>query len=453
MSKSHDNQNINIKLANVAFTKASCAFKENNLEQSITEYNKAIKIYQQILQVFKDCSAPQLDIANIRYYIYHSCNALGVAEAAWGKFEDALRSFEKAEEQRDDLPQLYFNKAFALLKMERYQDSENAAIKSIELYQKQEDKANIINQICEAHNIKAQSQVKQGRIGDAIISYQESIEFSDSTPQIFLNKGVLEVISCGKETANYSFDRAVNLSRAKLELLNVATLFFNQAAKYFGEKNNDLSLYFYNKTIDIINETYDQNEYISNPQNKVVMQNILFHSFSSLGNIYATQNDYNKSVEFYLKALEYNSNTPQTFHNIGFIYNLLGKYEESADYFSSAIGLYTKIENKSSQEIKDLSEAYLIRSGALSKIEKIEECAADLRDHIKLMPENAEAYLQLGQVLEKLNQNQEACEVLSKASELLEAQNNQSHLTQDQSEGALDKIGELGSAIGESDQI
>ncbi len=68
--------------------------------------------------------------------------------------------------------------------------------------------------------------------------------------------------------------------------------------------------------------------------------------FNKVGFIYYKINEYNKALEFYFKALEYNPKIPYIYNNIGAIYYALKKYKEAKKYYLKALSImsnYAKV--------------------------------------------------------------------------------------------------------------
>ena len=57
----------------------------------------------------------------------------------------------------------------------------------------------------------------------------------------------------------------------------------------------------------------------------------------NLGYFYQKNNEINKSIEFYTKAIQLNATSHKTLYNLGYIHQLLKLYNEAKSYFLKAL--------------------------------------------------------------------------------------------------------------------
>ncbi len=70
-----------------------------------------------------------------------------------------------------------------------------------------------------------------------------------------------------------------------------------------------------------------------------------------MGYVYGELGDYDKSLEYYNKALsirqkvlgEEHPDTATSYNNIGYVYSELGDYDKSLEYYDKALSIYRKV--------------------------------------------------------------------------------------------------------------
>ncbi|MEE0857629.1 MAG: tetratricopeptide repeat protein [Ruminococcus sp.] len=119
------------------------------------------------------------------------------------------------------------------------------------------------------------------------------------------------------------------------------------------------------------------------------------------------ENDYDKAIEYYGKAIELNPEYAEAYTNRGNAYGLLNEYDKAIDDYSKAIELNP-----------ELAEAYNNRGTVYEDLKKYDKAREDYNKAIKLNPEYAEAYYNRGNAYACLKEYDKAIEDYSKAIEL-----------------------------------
>ncbi len=136
-----------------------------------------------------------------------------------------------------------------------------------------------------------------------------------------------------------------------------------------------INTYEYDSAIDIINYLISKN---------IITSDL----YGQYGNIYSHQGDYNKSIEYYKKAIELDSNDICSLINMSISYTSLYMYDEALDILNKAYSLDSSKFIKSKQDkIKSLKELSYFDSGNLIPIKTVPD-----KFHL-LIPDNFKAYV------------------------------------------------------------
>ena len=126
--------------------------------------------------------------------------------------------------------------------------------------------------------------------------------------------------------------------------------------------------------------------------------------FNILGAVLVGQNEFNKGIENYKKAIQINPNYAQAYNNLGVALHKLNKKNEAINNFKKAISLKT-----------DFAEAYNNLGNATQDINKPLEAQRYLEKALQFKSNYAEAYNNLGRVYENLGKKTEALKHFQKA--------------------------------------
>jgi len=163
--------------------------------------------------------------------------------------------------------------------------------------------------------------------------------------------------------------------------------------------------------------------------------------YNEIGDDYYFQNDHNKAIEYYSKAIELEPNNAKYYYNCGISYFKLKEYSKAIEYYSKAIelepdntiyyfnrGISYSWLNEYEKTNEDISKAielepdnaiyYFNRSMSYSWLNECEKAIEDISKAIELEPDNALYYLSLARVLCRINDFDNALINLDKAMSL-----------------------------------
>ena len=112
----------------------------------------------------------------------------------------------------------------------------------------------------------------------------------------------------------------------------------------------------------------------------------------NLAVILASKGHYQEALEYYARALEVNPDQPMTHINMARAFAALGRNEEAGQHYQKA------------------GSVALAHADALAQQGRLDEAAAQFREAIQLIPDNAEAHCHLGMVLVRQGKFPEARE-------------------------------------------
>ncbi|TAL62406.1 MAG: tetratricopeptide repeat protein [Bacteroidetes bacterium] len=163
--------------------------------------------------------------------------------------------------------------------------------------------------------------------------------------------------------------------------------------------------------------------------------------WSNLGNLYGLQKKFDKSLEAYSKAIEYNPNNSSTYLNRAITFSMMGQFQQSMPDFDKAIELdpdialtyknraYTLLQlGQFDKSISDYDRAiklysydtlsYLNRGISKFNAKKFPEAIADFNTFIGMSPNNAQAYYNLSISYKNIEKYPEALQNALKAKQL-----------------------------------
>ncbi len=233
--------------------------------------------------------------------------------------------------------------------------------------------------------------------------------------------GISTMVMSGEAVQNLNFALAIN------DVINVAEK--KQSAKHGSGETSSRNYYQkgYNEYLSknylsaILNfeksfNESDQDDYwniyyclgisyeaLGNPDsakfylNKSLQLKISPNTFVTLGTIYAEENNYSKSKEYFLKALEIAPNSTEALNNLGVVLFLQKDYQAATKCFNKAI------------ELNDKRALPFYMLGQIAEVtSKENEAVGYYKDAITTNNKYAEAYLSLSRVLLKLGDTENA---------------------------------------------
>ena len=126
--------------------------------------------------------------------------------------------------------------------------------------------------------------------------------------------------------------------------------------------------------------------------------------FNIIGAVLAGQNQFDKAVENYKKAIKINPNYAQAYNNLGTVFHQSDKINEAIDNYKKAISLNS-----------DFAEAFCNLGNAIRELNKPTDALPYIKKAIKIKPDYAEAYNSLGETYQSLRNKKEALDNFEKA--------------------------------------
>lgn len=203
---------------------------------------------------------------------------------------------EKLEELKH--AKLWAEKAQALWRTDRYEDSGKAADRALAL----DDKC------VKAYNYK-------GNYYRHIKEYDKAIEFFEKALQYDPEYApAYDGLGAAYDDLN-DYDKAIEFYEKALQYdPKYASAYNNLGACYSGLNDHEKAIEFYEKALQ-----YDP-EYAD--------------AYNNLGAVYYRVNNYEKAIEFFKKALKYNPELVQVYNNLAIVYKELKEYDKALEYYN-----------------------------------------------------------------------------------------------------------------------
>jgi tetratricopeptide (TPR) repeat protein/predicted amidohydrolase len=299
-------------------------------------------------------------------------NNKGVALDCLGKYEEAIRCYDKALEIDPKDSDAWNNKGVALGNLGKYEEAIRCYDKAIELNPTYED----------AWSNKGAALGRLGKSEETLVCFDKALEINPNDSEVWYNKGV-SLDYLGKyEDAIRCFDKAIELKPRDSLAWNNKGVSLDYLGKY------EEAIRCYDKAIEI------------NPNHGYAWYN-KGGSLDWLGK-------YEEAIRCYDKALKINPNNSDAWHNEGVSLGRLGKYEEAIRCFDKALEM----------DPKD-SDAWNNKGATLDNLGKYEEAIRCFDKAVKLNLNCDRALFNKGLALEKLGKLEEALEHIEHAYRLV----------------------------------
>ena len=198
------------------------------------------------------------------------------------------------------------------------------------------------------------------------------------------------------------------------------------------------------KDIKFILNLFNSNKFID-AKKEIDKQTINFPNspilFNMLGAVFSAQNESDKAIENYKKAIKLNPNYAQAYNNLGTVLNKLYKTNEAIDSYKKALSLkvdFAEAYNNLGNAIRDLNrpkdalwyfekaikiksnyvEAYNNLGATYEELGNIKEALINFQKAVKIEPNYVEAHNSLGMVLSDLGRFDESLSSYKKAIKL-----------------------------------
>ncbi len=181
--------------------------------------------------------------------------------------------------------------------------------------------------------------------------YNKSIEYLNEAYQMFnqiddepykartlnlIGEAFREKGNFDKAIENYTI--ALDISKRNKDTILLSALYNNIAVLYYEVENRyEQSLEYHELNLELLKKMGDKGN--------------VFNCYMNLGNVYKDMNDNEKALNFYRQSLDYleENNLYDKLllvHNLGTVYEKLGKYDISLRYYNEAIKLEKNMGNK-----------------------------------------------------------------------------------------------------------
>ncbi len=354
------------------------AYEEDNAEQAIVLYQKAIGIKPD----------------DAAYY------NMGNAYGELGEYQKAINAYQKAIEIKLDMHEAYNNMGNAYNELKKYQKAINACQKAIEI---KPDNHEAYNNMGNAYNGLKEYQ-------KAINVYQKAIEIKPND-MAYYNMGVVY-----KELKEYQ--KAINAYQKAIEIKPNDVAYNNMGDAYDELKEYQKAINAYQKGIEIkpndvaynnmgnaYGELKEYQKAINAYQKAIEIKPDKHEAYYNMGNAYGKLGEYQKAINAYKKAIEIKPDMHEAYYNMGNAYGKLGEYQKEINAYQKAI------------EIKpDDNEAYNNMGVAYNKLKEYQKAINAYQKAIEIKPDNHGAYYNMGNAYGELKEYQKAINAYQKAS-------------------------------------
>ncbi|MEO8665560.1 MAG: tetratricopeptide repeat protein, partial [Ignavibacteria bacterium] len=313
--------------------------KNNNMEEAIENYEKALKIN------------PKIKFANYNLgIIYNEKEDFNEKEV----FEKTIEYFNKEIKNYPDYLNSYYNLALIYEKKERYQDA-------IDIYEEitKKDKAFATDFFNLAHAYQ-----KVDKPIEAIKNYTAAIEKDKKYLAAYVNRALIHEQQGNLEKAIEDCSSAIEIDPAyDLAYYNRAVFDYKLTKQADATKDYKLT-----KEADAIKDykkTIDCNPYYEN-------------AYNNLSFIFSESEQSDEAINYFSELLKKNPENDLAFSNLTLFFSKSRKFDD-------AIGFYTELINKNPL-IKNLGDFYHERGWYFNKKEKFEDA---ISDYTKALEKNA----------------------------------------------------------------
>lgn len=334
---------------------SGCSF-EYYFNEGITSRNpeKKIKYFAKALEKWKDSDGKnnKANTLSNRGSVYGSLN---LTDKAIDDFTEAIK-YNKLDSQ------LYYNRGLVYSRQKKFKYSLadfNTAVKlNPDFKEAYLARGDTYKKIGQAEKSKRDF-LKAGKLAQTDVLYNQGVKY-------FQTKNYTEAVNC--------FSKSINSNPDSKESYNMRGL------AYIHKGNPAKALSDFNKAIKIDPEFAD--------------------AYNNRGTIYAADNERtNDAVKDFKKALLLKNKDPQAYYNLGFTYVKAKQYDDAIKYFNMS-------EEMSAAALNP--EVYYQRGMAYYHKERYKNAITDFSKVLKLLPDNADAYLFRGLSYEKIGKNKES---------------------------------------------
>ena len=287
------------------------------------------------------------------------------------KFEEAITFFDKIIQQKcSNLSKAYNNRGTVYNYLEKYDKALNDFEEALKINPK--DATALAN--------KAATFSYQKKYTEAVELLNKSIE-EEPTYYLFY-KMRADILGSNEENdkAIADYEKCISLKSSYIEA-------YKELAKLYRSIDNNT------KAEETFNRLIKNNS--DNP--RLIILRATF---------YRQTKEYAKAIPDYLQALKIDAKEPKTLYNIGYCYEMEGETDKAIDYYTKSI------------KQKESEIAYWARGYIYKKSGKLQLAIKDMENNLRLDPNNAQAYLVMGNSYFDLGNKQNAVECYTKGLKL-----------------------------------
>lgn len=337
------------------------------------ELNKAINDYTSAIELFSK-DKDKTVLAKVHYN-------RGSIHFNKTNYDFAIKDFTKAIELNPDFTDAYLNRGNAYFKNKKYDKAAQDFTKAIEIDSTSKNKITPI--LVEATKKQGHFYLRNKEYDKAIEEYTRAINFNTNDSDIYFERGVAfankpdypnainnfnKAIELNPENAKAYYNRgrvydSINDLRKAIDDYSLAIKFDQH---YKSAYSNRGLLYSeigeYGKALDDFNTTIEFKQEDSN-------------DYNSRGHLYRIMGVYGSAIEDCNKAIFLNPNNEQAYNNLGSVYNDLGGINRNENDFDKAILEFTKaIDIKPSYAVAFYNMGIAFANKYVIYVDKINQC-------------------------------------------------------------------------------
>jgi len=304
--------------------RAKQAFINREFETAVDEYKKAEKLMRadQVYVAYSNRGAALMNLGKAKEAIklfkralelnpehYESMHNMGVAYIFLKSYKNALQCFESTIEEAPYFYASHCAKSQVLSMMGRYQEAVDSAKDAI-----QEDPNEPL-----AHSDLGYAYLKSGKFEESVRAYERAIELKDQSSETQrLYAMALSELATLCERANNS-ESAIEFYLKSVNRHETALAYQNLGILYNRDNQVNKSINAFGKALKV-----DPNFFASN---------------ASLGVLHAQEGRTDIAVPLLVKAQEINPSSSETAYNLGLCYFKLGQDEDAKTQFKIVLDL------------------------------------------------------------------------------------------------------------------
>lgn len=277
------------------------------------------------------------------------------------EYEKAIKYFQLAAEQKDVLPQVYYNLALSHQCIKNYD-------KAIVNYHK--FLAVNPNDYDGLYNLGLTYYMKENYT-KAIELFEKCLEMKKDEDGI---KAIVVAYLCNNE-----MEKALNLAEELFKVPDVGLKLYSTVAKTFENKNS------FNKDFVFIDKAIEMYLKIISVYPKD------FDSYLSASICYAKKGEWENSVDFCKRAIEVNPKSYEANNQMGLIYYCCNEVKEAINYYEKAMGLHPDGDYKiysnlgyAYEKIGEIDKAVNIFTRLVSKFPQI-PAKDEIKNHLRVL--------------------------------------------------------------------